>query len=777
MGAVVGIAILATVLDFSGSVQLQAEGEKPRSGVRQLLEKYCFACHGPKVQKAKLDLSVHRDEEALGRNQGVWLEVISQVRSSAMPPGKAPQPTEAERRKLVAWLDSAMDRIDARLPRNPGRVPIHRLNRTEYNNTIRDLIGLDLRPADAFSFPADDIAHGFDNVADVLSLSPLLLEKYLDAAEKVLDRAIVTSGPVKLLEKKLEGAGLDGARKNGTAAELRLESEIGITLDVAAADDYQVRVGARQTGAGDEPATLVLKINGVDSRVWYLSPMSDEAVVLQAAVPLRAGTQRLALRHTWHTATVPKDKKLPDVKVFVESVEISGPLKSVAHRRIFFIDPPHPVPLPPGGRVAEGERQAAVKIVERFAGRAFRRPVENAELERLLGLYDRGRTSGKSHVESVRLALVAVLIAPQFLFRIETDRGQPDNDGVYRLNDWELASRLSYFLWSSMPDDELFGLARQKRLQDPPVLRQQVKRMLADPKAKALAENFAGQWLGLRKLEGFTPDRTLFPSFTESLRRAVLAEPLLFFETVMREDRSIQEFIDGDWTIVNEELARHYGLKGITGGHFRRVTHTDRHRGGILTMPAVLMLTSHPTRTSAVKRGKWLLEEVLGAPPPPPPPNVPELEEPPRGQPAATTLRERLERHRSDPRCFGCHVRMDALGLGMENFDAVGRWREKEGAKRIDASGTLPGGESFAGPAELKKLLAGRKEDFARTLAEKMFVYALGRGLERFDRREVKAVVDALAKNEWRFSTLVTQIVESYPFRYRQTAEAVEKKP
>jgi hypothetical protein len=322
-----------------------------------------------------------------------------------------------------------------------------------------------------------------------------------------------------------------------------------------------------------------------------------------------------------------------------------------------------------------------------------------------------------------------------------------------------------------MPDDELFRLAGEKRLHEEEVLRQQIMRMLADPKSKALAENFAGQWLGLRKLETAAPDPGLFPAFKPSLKQAMLAEAQEFFLRVMREDRGILEFLNADWTMVNEELARHYGIRDVLGGHMRPVALTNSVRGGVITMASVLTTTSHPTRTSAVKRGKWVLEEILGAPPPPPPPNVPELETPAKGQAPAKSLRERLEHHRSDPKCFGCHVRMDALGLGLENFDAIGRWREKEGGHKIDAAGTLPGGESFDGPKQLKQVLAEHKDQFARNLVEKMFVYALGRNLEHFDRREVRHVKEQLSREQWRFSALVREIVLSYPFRYRHATE------
>jgi hypothetical protein len=747
--------LLILFLPIEGLAQELAPPPRFETSVRPLLEKYCFECHGAKEKKkADVDFSHFKTEEDLARDPALWLNALTQLKSFAMPPEKASQPTDSERQFLSGWIDQAMDSLDARAPKNPGRTPLHRLNRVEYNNTIRDLIGLDLHPAD--DFPLDDTAHGFDNVAEALTLSPLLLDKYLEAAEKVLDRAIVGNGPLTLLQQRIEAELLPGAQATNSSAELGLEKEISVTVEVPQNDDYSVKVRAWQNGAGDDPATLVLKVDGVDTKLWSISG-EGQPTLLEAVVPLGAGKRRLAFRHTWHIS-LPKEKSPPDARLFLDYVELTGPIKVMAHRRIFFAEP----------GAALRDRDAASQVVGGFATRAFRRPVEPGELDRLLHLYDQGRDTGKSHLEATRLALLSVLVSPQFLFRVERDTTHRDEGGAIRLSDWELASRLSYFLWSSMPDEELFQQAAGNRLGEPEILGQQIRRMLDDPKAHALVENFAGQWLGLRKFENVAPDAQMFPAFKPPLRQAMTLEAMLFVETIAKEDRSVLEFLDADWTIANEDLARHYGIRGVTGGHMRRVALTNSVRGGVLTMAAVLTGTSHPTRTSAVKRGKWVLEEILGAPPPPPPADVPELEVPAKGQAPATTLRERLERHRSDPRCFGCHVRMDALGLGLENFDAIGRWRDKEGANRIDASGVLPGAESFNGPAELKKLLAKHKEEFVHNLVEKMFVYALGRRLERYDRREIKRVTEALAKDGWRFSAMITEIASCYPFRYRQ---------
>ena len=718
---------------------------------RPLLDKYCSACHGAKAQTAGVDFSPVKDQAAAERSPDVWYGALAQVNGFAMPPAGGPQPTAEERARLLGWLEATTDRLDDRAPRTPGRVPPRRLTRAEYDNTIRDLTGLDLRPA--ADFPPDDTAHGFDTAADALTLPPLLFEKYLATAEKVLDRAIVPSGPVVVFDRTAEGKDLQGTR----GGELRLEAEAGVTVELPADGDYEVRVACGRSGPGVDSATAVLKIDGVDSTVWTVTADASQPGEVTAVVPLRKGTRRLGVRHTWHTAAVPKGVTLPDLRLTVASVRVVGPLRAVAHRRIFVAGP----------GPERSDRDAARTVVERFATRAFRRPATAAEVDRLMALYDRGRTGGKGHVEATRLPLLAVLVSPHFLFRIERGEGPRDEAGAVRLTGYELASRLSYFFWSGPPDDELLRLAAGKKLHDPTVLKAQVRRMLADPRGSALAEHFAGQWLGLRRLETAAPDRALFPGIHDPLRGAMAAEVLAQFAAVVREDRSVLDLLHADYTFLNEDLARHYGVKGVTGPHLRRVPLTDPARGGVVTTAAVLTLTSHPTRTSPVKRGKWLLDEILGAPPPPPPPDVAELEEPPKGRPAATTHRERLERHRADPNCYGCHVRMDALGLGLENFDAVGRWRDRDGGKPVNAAGVLPGGETFASPAELKKVLLAHKGEFARCLTEKVFVYALGRGLDRADRREVKRVAAALAGHDWRFSALVTEVVLSYPFRYR----------
>jgi hypothetical protein len=722
--------------------------------IRPLLESYCFTCHGPKKQKAKVDLSTARTEADLARNQLMWMSAVKQVKTHAMPPeDEKKQPADAERDRLVAWLVGAMDRIDERAPRDPGRVTIRRLNRAEYNNTIRDLVGLDLHPAD--DFPLDDVSEGFDTLGDVLSLPPLLLDKVVDAADRILDHAMVVGGAAALLEKKVEGSALAKEGVKDGVLDLALEKEVSTRISIPAAGRYEVRVRASQKKAAEGAALLVVYVDGVDMALLRVQAEQGKTEGYSGSFPLQAGDRKLTIRHTAHRAAG-KGDVIPDTHVLLESYEIVGPERSLSHRRIFF---------------AEGEdRDTARRILDRFASRAFRRPLAGGESDRVLSLYDAARKKGMAFVPAVRQGLWSILVSPHFLFRVERDTSDRDEAGACRLNDWELASRLSYFLWSTMPDETLLGLATRGKLRDPAVLKEQARRMLGDPKARALTDNFAGQWLGLRKLETIQPDHGMFPSFNESLRRAMIDEPWMFFDRLVRDDRPILELIDADYTFLNEPLARHYGIKDVKGDAMRRIELKDPNRGGVLTMAGILTLTSHPTRTSAVKRGKWILDEILGAPPPPPPPNVPELNEASKDRPDAKTLslRQRLELHRADPQCFGCHKRMDILGLGMENYDPIGRWRESENGKRIEVAGVLPTGEKFTSPGQLKKILAACREDFARSLTEKTFVFALGRAIERCDRREIRRVVESLRRNDYRFSTLIEEVVTSYPFRHRR---------
>ncbi|HLY74683.1 MAG TPA: DUF1592 domain-containing protein [Planctomycetota bacterium] len=593
------------------------------SKIQPLLGKYCYKCHGPQLKpKGDLNLTRYASESAIRENRKIWKEVLTKTLVKEMPPDDfQPQPTQEERDTLSHFIEGALDRVDPNAPRVAGRVVSHRLNRIEYRNTIRDLLGVDYNPYN--DFPHDDVGYGFDNIGDVLSMPPLLLEKYVAAARKIADQAVV------------------GKEK--------------------------------------------------DRLIFIAKPGAAD----------------------------PSGKPKPN-------------------------------------------RDLAKDCLTKLGTRAFRRTVQSDEIERLLKLYDAGeKMEGGDFEKAMKLPIRGLLVSPNFLLRIEAE-GFAD---TYPLAPFELASRLSYFLWSSMPDDELLELARTGKILNPKELETQAIRMLKDPKAFALAENFTPQWLQIRRLEDMKFDSGRYPSADTQLRKDMIQETVLFFEAVMKEDLSVLTFLDADFTFVNDRLATLYGLVG--GGNFQKIKLSDPRRGGVLTMAAVLAATSDPDRTSLVKRGKWVLETILGTPPPPPLPDAGELKDE-TDLDRKLSLRHRLEKHRADPSCAACHKRMDPIGFAFENYDPIGAWRDADGPHPIDTAASLPDGSSFKGPVELKALILSRKDDFIRCLTEKLLTYALGRGVEYYDASTVKGIRRAVADRGYRMSALVLEIVRSYPFQFRR---------
>jgi hypothetical protein len=734
-------------------------GIRFKKDVVPFLVKHCYSCHGNGKKSGKVTLDKFTDEDAIQKDRKLWEAALEMIRSGEMPPKEKPRPNVADIEAALKAIDALLSKTDCTGPRNVGRVTIRRLNKSEYNNTIRDLIGIDFQPA--ANFPADDTGFGFDNIGDVLSLSPLLLERYLSAAETILERAIVSADPVKPAKNKLGGLrafpkGAGEVRKGvGTVVHSNGEVVARTTVEEG---DYTIRVAAFGQQVGDEPVKTTLKVG--DKNINDFTIKADKvsaAVILEANLRLKSGQTRVSLAFL----NPFKDPKITDKakqrrELIVKYIELDGPYNAPppalpeTHRRIMAHKP------------AAKPRAAAREIIERFGSRAFRRPVKNAEVERFLKLYDGAVKEGDRFENSVRLALSAVLVSPHFLFRIELDPPDAKPDTSYPVSDFNLASRLSYFLWSSMPDEELLTLAGKGQLRQN--LEAQTKRMLKDPKSAAFVQNFAGQWLTIRNLASAAPDPKKFPDFDEELRAAMYRETELFFDAILREDRSILEFLDADFSFVNERLAKHYGIEGISGKNFQRVKLPPR-RGGILTHASILTLTSNPTRTSPVKRGKWVMEQILGTPPPPPPPDAGELEENPKE--LTGSLRQRMEQHRAKASCAVCHNRMDPLGFAFENFDPIGAWREKDGKFAIDPSGVLPDGKAFKGPKELKTILKGKKDLFSRNLSEKILVYALGRGVEYYDKCALDKIIAALDKNDYRFSTLILEVVKSEPFLMR----------
>ena len=641
------------------------------------LKTHCLNCHGEGKGKPKADLSFakYTDDASLVADRKVWDTVGHMLKAREMPPPERPQPKAEEIDAVTAAIRGVFDRADATAKPNAGRVTMRRLNRTEYNNTIRDLVGVTFQPAD--DFPADDVGYGFDNIGDVLSVSPLLLEKYLSAAEAILNEAIVIADPPKQTRQSFDVV------RTGFIATA---GELGKVVSFEAGE-YRVRMKVGGERVGTDPVKVMLRVMGEDVKAFDVTSTADKPEVIEAIIRVKPGTGRVGV------AFLNPD---PDRKrvLHLKGLEVEGP----------FDPPPLVYPTVHARLMAHqpglSPREAAREIVARFATRAFRRPAKSEDVDKCLALYDLAEKKGRRFEVRVRAALYRVLVSPHFLFRVELDPPDVSPGTTYAIGEYELASRLSYFLWNSMPDEELFALAGKGTLRHN--LECQVRRMIKDPKSKSFLHGFAEQWLTLRKLDLASPEPRLFPSFTSDLREAMFRESVLFFEAVVRDDRDIADLLDADFTFVNEELAKHYGIEGVKGTDFVRVK-TPANRGGLMTHAGILTLASNATRTSPVKRGKFVLDQLLNTPPPPPPPEltIPELED---QKQLKGTLRQQMEQHRANAVCASCHQRMDPIGFAFENFDAIGAWREKDAGASIDASGVLPDGRNIrrtGGPQEM----------------------------------------------------------------------------
>jgi mono/diheme cytochrome c family protein len=725
-----------------------------RKSVEPLVSKYCLTCHSAKLKTGNLNLEAYRDAAAALKDPDVWERVMEKLHAGVMPPPGLPRPQPADVEVVDRWIQSLLEQADRRRG-DPGRVTARRLNRFEYNNTIRDLLNLEFHAAD--DFPADDSGYGFDNIGDVLSLSPLLMEKYLAAAEQVARLAIQADPPLK---PTLERYKADRANQLGLVFQARHRFQV--------AADYELRatLAGRRLLSGDQHLRLAFLVDDREVKVFDQSFARDKARLFDLRLPLAPGDHMVKVE-VLDDGFSPDDPQRRDVLrgMSIDSLEIRGPFQK---------DPPEP---PPSHRLificghepGHHTDACARTDVANLARRAWRRPVTAGEVDRLTRFVKVAVQDGDSFEKGMRVALEAILVSPHFLFRIEGDP-HPDSPNPHTISDFELASRLSYFLWSSMPDEDLFRAAAGHRLHRPEVLKAEVRRMLLDPKSARMVKNFAGQWLALRNLDSVRPDPRRFPDFDEELRAAMRRETELFFDSIVREDRSILDFIDARYTFVNERLAKHYGIAGVAGREFRRVDLDGAQRSGILTQASILTVTSYPNRTSPVLRGKFLLENILNAPPPPPPPDAGVLDESKVN--LNGTVREQFEQHRNHPQCAGCHVRMDPLGFGFENYDAIGAWRTREGNFAVDASGALPDGRKFRGAADLKAILRAARDDFAQCLAEKMLTYALGRGLEPYDRAAVREISRKIGAKDYRFSSMILAIAETAPFQMRRAEAA-----
>ncbi len=731
------------------------------------VKRYCIGCHNDNNKTANLSLSSAK-ATAVGESAAAWEKVLRKMRTGEMPPLGMPRPEAAQQKGIVNWLEAELDRQAMAKP-NPGTPLVHRLNRAEYGNAVRDLLAIDLE--NSAGLPQDDSGYGFDNIGEVLTFSPLLLEKYMSTARRLSRTAVGTLKLSPAIDKikPARGAGAEAAD------ELPLSVRDGALVKRYFPADADYMLMVRVTGNPSPtapPAQLDLRIDG--QRVKLFDVKIDTAEENQITrnyeikLPVKAGPHMLGVGFLRETPKVegvaPQGRRggavAPQANTtFIDYVQIAGPINptgpgETASRRLIFTC--RPVKGQP-------EEPCARKIITNLAHRAYHRPVTVADVEPLMKLNAAGRKDGGSFDTGIETAVRAILVSPSFLFRVETSPANAAPGTIHKVSDLELASRLSFFLWSSIPDEELLSLAEKNKLR--PVLALQVKRMMADPKSMALVENFTGQWLQLRNIAGWKPDPDKFGQFDEPLKKALQKETELFFSYIVRDDRSVLELINSDYTFLNERLAKHYGISGVRGSYFRRVGLTGDERGGIMTQGSVLTVTSYPTRTSPVLRGKWILENVLGAPPPPPPPNVPALTE--TSAKSAKDLRAALEAHRANAACASCHSRLDPLGFSLENYDAIGKFRPKD--EEADDSAQLPGGVTFKGAVGLKRVLMERHDEFVDCFAEKMLTYALGRGLEHYDLPTVREIRRQTAAGEYQFSALALAIVNSVPFQQRRT--------
>jgi mono/diheme cytochrome c family protein len=757
--------VLFVVVVAAGIVAWPSQAQRATANATQraFINDYCVSCHSQKAKTAGVVLE-GLEFNRLSADADIWEKVLRKVRTGQMPPAKAPKPESVENSAFVTWLESSLDRA-ARLNPNPGRPAAHRLNRAEYSNAIRDLLSVDIQPGQWL--PVDDSGHGFDNIGEVLTLSPALLEKYLVAARRV-SRLAVGDKTIKPAEDRFQPA--KNSRNEKVSDDLPFFSRGGVAVNYYFPLDgeYLIRVKP-QSGDSSRFFDVRVPVKAGLRTVGVTFPRQSAKVEPNVPPPNRfaqpqppPAPQRVPLDVRLDGARIKRFEVNDNLNI--ENLIVSGPFnvtgrgETASRKKVFVCRP-----------TAEAEEPAcAKKILTALARRAFRRPVNDSDVTPLLSFFDQGKSEGDFDT-GIQQAVEAMLVSPDFLFRIERD--PKTSASVYRLNDLELASRLSFFLWSSIPDDELLTLAEQGKLKSPVVLQQQIQRLLSDSRSQAFVKNFGGQWLHLRNLETATPDPEIFPGFDDNLRAAFSRETELFFESVLRENRSVTDLLDADFTYLNQRLAEHYGIRGVYGPQFRRVALDAKQRatrGGLLGQGSILTVTSYPNRTSVVQRGKWILENLLGSPPPPPPPDIPDLK-PKSSDGRLLSMREQLDVHRSNAICASCHARMDPIGFALENFDGVGKWRTKDAGLPIDASGKLPNGKIFTGVPELKKiLLTDHRDEFITTVTEKLLTYALGRGLEGHDAPAVREIIRESAKDNHRLSAMIAAIINSKPFQMRK---------
>jgi hypothetical protein len=740
--------------------------------VAPLLRESCVDCHGGKEPQQGLSFEKFTNEESARREVGVWWKVREKLARGEMPPAEAPPADRAAVERALRWLDVRLGTSEGSWPIDPGRTTIRRLNRAEYANSVRDLFELDLDVTNRL--PADDVGYGFDNIGDVLTLPPLLLEKYAKVAEEVAAAALPSDemrrSTVRHFEAEAVHCTLDRAVQQ-QFVDLYSNGMVFTDVTLPRAGEYVVRVRASGDQAGPDPCRMGLHAGAKELGTFDVKSERPSFETVELRATLAGGTQRIgaAFLNDYYHPEDP-DPKNRDRNLIVDWLEVEGPLDAMpptaSERRLFVCTASNADVSKVPSHVHS--RECAAPILKQLASRAWRRPASELEVARLAGFVDRelGERGAAGFVDGLRHAVAATLLSPNFLFRVELDPAPNDPTRAHALDDFELAARLGYFLWSSLPDDRLESLASHGLLREKRALADEARRMLDDPRASALVTNFAAQWLTLRSLEKCSPDPKLFPTFDDALRESMRLETEMFVEAVVREQRPIAQLLDADFTFVDERLAALYGIAGVKGDRMRRVRVTDPARGGVLTQASLLTLTSNPTRTSPVKRGKFLLERIVGAPPPPPPPGAGVLDESSERSKSAS-MKERLAQHRAKPECAVCHERMDALGFALEKFGPIGALRSSDGAAPIDDRSTLPDGRAIEGAAGLKRVLLA-DDSFTRTVAEKLLTYAVGRGTTDDDRRAIAALVASFHGRSPSFAELIGGIVQLDAFRMRR---------
>ena len=783
------LVILPACMQASPPPQNEASSKAATvASERALVAKYCVVCHSDRLKTGGLSLqSINFENIPAGAE--TWEKVIHKVSLGAMPPQGMPRPDKATLDQFTGWLEASIDHAASAHP-NPGRATLHRLNRTEYANAVHDVLGLTVDPAPLL--PADDESYGFDDIADVLKTSPSLLERYMSASWNLSRLAV---GDMAIAADTSTYRAKPDLSQNEHMAGLPLGTRGGMSIHhyFPLDGEYVIKVRLWRATADvikglEEQHQVEISVDGTRVKLVTIGGKEDQELSYQNSgksateidqrltvrVPVKAGPRTVV-------ATFLTDSEAQDDSILepferanldaldfrglpvVDRVSITGPLKATGpgdtpSRRLIFVCHPanHAEELP-----------CARKIITRLAHKAYRRPVTDNDMETLLSFYQRGHNEGGTFDSGIEAAIQLILSNPEFLFRFEPDPANLAAGAIYRVSDLELASRLSFFLWSTIPDEQLLDVATAGKLRQPTVLDQQVRRMLADPRSKALVDNFADQWLYLRNLKNINPDFETFPDFDDNLRQAMKEETDLFFGSIIHEDRSVLDLLTANYTFINERLARHYGIPDIYGTDFRRVTLKDPRRFGLLGQASILTLTSYATRTSPVQRGKWILTNLIGMPPSPPPPNVPALKEKAdAGHP--TSLRERMEEHRKNMPCAGCHRTIDPVGFALENFDAIGQWRTTDEGVKINPSGVLFNGDKIDGPVAMREMLTAKPDMFAGVLTEKLLTYALGRGIQYYDMPVLRQILSDAGRNNYRFSSIVLGIVKSAPFQMKE---------